>query len=256
MRVAVPAKYFVDEIGLQADRVEDLRAAIGLIGRDAHLGHHLEHALADRLDVALDDFVIVELLGQLGLHRDEGLEGEIGVDRLGAVAGEAGEMMHLARLAGFDDKADRGAQARADQMMMHGGAGAAATGSECGPSPTMRSDRMMMLIAVAHRALRRARRARRAPARMPAGAVAGVEGDVERARLKWLSAIVGDRADLLQVGVGQDRLAHFEPLGLCAVPSRSNRFGRGPMIETRLMTSSSRIGSIGGLVTCAKFCLK
>ena len=40
------------------------------------------------------------------------------------------------------------------------------------------------------------------------------------------------------------------------LPSRSNRFGRGPMIETRLMTSSSRIGSIGGLVTCAKFCLK
>ena len=41
-----------------------------------------------------------------------------------------------------------------------------------------------------------------------------------------------------------------------AMPCRSNRFGRGPMIETRLMTSSSRIGSIGGLVTCAKFCLK
>ena len=33
-------------------------------------------------------------------------------------------------------------------------------------------------------------------------------------------------------------------------------FGRGPMKETRLITSSSRIGSIGGLVTCAKFCLK
>ena len=28
------------------------------------------------------------------------------------------------------------------------------------------------------------------------------------------------------------------------------------MIETRLMTNSSRIGSIGGLVTWAKFCLK
>lgn len=40
------------------------------------------------------------------------------------------------------------------------------------------------------------------------------------------------------------------------MPCRSNRFGRGPMMETRLITSSSRIGSIGGLVTCAKFCLK
>ena len=39
-------------------------------------------------------------------------------------------------------------------------------------------------------------------------------------------------------------------------PSRSKRFGRGPMKETRLITSSSRIESIGGLVTWAKFCLK
>ena len=41
-----------------------------------------------------------------------------------------------------------------------------------------------------------------------------------------------------------------------ALPSRSSRLGRGPMNETRLITSSSRIGSIGGLVTWAKFCLK
>jgi hypothetical protein len=33
-------------------------------------------------------------------------------------------------------------------------------------------------------------------------------------------------------------------------------FGRGPMKDTRLITSSSRIGSIGGFVTWAKFCLK
>jgi hypothetical protein len=43
----------VHEGGAEADRVEDLRAAIGLIGRDAHLGHDLEDALADRLDVVL-----------------------------------------------------------------------------------------------------------------------------------------------------------------------------------------------------------
>ena len=35
-------KILGDEIGLQADGVEDLRAAIGLVGRDAHLGHHLQ----------------------------------------------------------------------------------------------------------------------------------------------------------------------------------------------------------------------
>ena len=32
---------FFDKSGREADGIEDLRAAIGLIGRDAHLGHHL-----------------------------------------------------------------------------------------------------------------------------------------------------------------------------------------------------------------------
>ena len=113
----------LDEIRAQPDRVENLRAAIGLIGRDAHLGHHLEQPLVDRLDVALDDFLLVELLRQLVLHRDQRLEGEIGIDRLGAVAGEAGEVVHFARLAGFDHEADRGAQALADQVVMDRGAG-------------------------------------------------------------------------------------------------------------------------------------
>ncbi len=68
---------FGDEIGLQPDGVENLRAAIGLIGRDAHLRHHLEQALADRLDVALDDLVVAERARQPVLQRDDGLEGQI-----------------------------------------------------------------------------------------------------------------------------------------------------------------------------------
>src|SRR5919206_361205 len=35
------SKILGDELVLQSDRVENLRAAVGLIGRDAHLGHHL-----------------------------------------------------------------------------------------------------------------------------------------------------------------------------------------------------------------------
>ena len=111
---------FVDERPREADRVEDLRAAIGLVGRDAHLRHDLEQALVDRLDEALDDLVAADRLGQVLGHRGQRLEGEIGVDRLGAVAGETGEMMDLARFARLDDEADRGAQPLADQVMMHG----------------------------------------------------------------------------------------------------------------------------------------
>ena len=100
---------FGDEFGLQANRVENLRAAIGLVGGDAHLGHHLQQALVDRLGVTLDDFLVVELLRQLVLHRNKRLEGEIRIDRLGTVAGETGEMVHFARLARFDDQSYRGA---------------------------------------------------------------------------------------------------------------------------------------------------
>ena len=112
-----------DEIRLQSDGVEDLRAAIGLIGRDAHLRHDLEQALADRLDVTLDDVLVVERAGQAVLQRDHALEREIGVDGFRAVTGKTGEVVHFARLAGFDHEADRGAQAGADQVVMHGGAG-------------------------------------------------------------------------------------------------------------------------------------
>ena len=54
---AVPVKYFSISADRQADGVEDLGAAVGLVGGDAHLGHHLQHALADRLDVVLADLV-------------------------------------------------------------------------------------------------------------------------------------------------------------------------------------------------------
>ncbi len=40
------------------------------------------------------------------------------------------------------------------------------------------------------------------------------------------------------------------------ISSMPSRFGFGPMKDTSEVTSSSRIGSIGGLVTCANSCLK
>ena len=200
-----------DEIRLQADGVEDLRAAIGLVGRDAHLRHHLEQALADRLDVALDDLVVVERAGQAVLQRDDGLEGEIRVDRFRAVAGEAGEVMHLARLAALDDDADRGAQAGADQMMMHGGAG-----EQRGDRNPVAADHAVGqdddVDALAHRAF--GARAELVQHLVHAGgAKPRMEGGVERARLEMAVGDVADRADLFQVRIGQDRLAHFEPLG-------------------------------------------
>ncbi len=111
----------VDELRVQPDRFEDLRAAIGLVGRNAHLRHHLEQALADRLDVALDDLLLVDLLRQAVLDVEKRGEREIGVDRLRAEAREAGEMVHFARTAGLHDEARAGAQPGAHQVVMDRG---------------------------------------------------------------------------------------------------------------------------------------
>ena len=201
----------VDEFRLQADRVENLRAAIGLVGGDAHLGHHLEQSLVDRLDVALDDFLVVELLRQLALHGDQRLEGEIGIDRLGAVAGEAGEVMHLARLAGFDHEPDRGTQALADQMMMHGRAGEQRRDrNPVGAGAAVGDDDDV--DAVAHRLVGLAAQSGDRVFHA-GGAGLGRPGRVERDRLEMRLGDLRNGADLLQIGVGQDRLVHFQPLG-------------------------------------------
>ena len=163
-------------------------------------------------------------------------------------------MMHLARLAGFDDEADRGAQAGADQMMMHGGAG-----EQRGNRNPVRARHAVGqdddVDAFAHRAFG-ARAEFVEHLLQPGRAEAGMEGGVERARLEMG---VGDHRRSSGSFPGPRRSGSAGALrgAWCeAMPCRSNRFGRGPMIETRLITSSSRIGSIGGLVTCAKFCLK
>ena len=125
MEVAVPKKKRLTKSVRETDGVEDLGAAIGLVGRDAHLGHDLEQALTHRLDVAIDHFVGIDLGREFafGMEGRERFEGEVGVDGFGAVAGQHGEMVHLAGFAGFDDEAGRGAQALADQVVMHGGRG-------------------------------------------------------------------------------------------------------------------------------------
>ena len=72
--------------------------------------------------------------------------------------------------------------------------------------------------------------------------------------LKWVSATLAierifSRSSSVRIGWRtSSRLVEACP--------ESKRFGRGPIKETSHITSSSRIGSIGGLVTCAKFCLK
>ena len=108
-----------EELVAQAHGIEHLGTAVRLVGRDAHLRHDLEQSLADRLDVAFVGFVLAEFLRQLVAQGGQGIEGQVGIDRLGPVPRQQREMMHLARFAGFHHQADLGAQAGADQMVVH-----------------------------------------------------------------------------------------------------------------------------------------
>ena len=46
-----PREVLIDERPIEADRFEDLCATVALQRRDAHLGHHLQDALVQRVDV-------------------------------------------------------------------------------------------------------------------------------------------------------------------------------------------------------------
>ncbi len=126
----------LDHLVGQPDRLEHLRPAIAIDRSDAHLGHDLEQPLLQRVDV-----VLLGLIGQFRLGMGErggglgfvplaahfvALDGQgahrrqrqVGVDRLGAHADQAGQVMDLAWLAALDNQADIGAPADTDEMLV------------------------------------------------------------------------------------------------------------------------------------------
>mmetsp|Transcript_20954 Transcript_20954/g.80705 ORF Transcript_20954/g.80705 Transcript_20954/m.80705 type:complete len:801 (-) Transcript_20954:283-2685(-) len=117
------AEVLLDKVRLQADGLEDLRAAVGHIGRDAHLGHDLRQALAHGLDVVVARLLRRQLGRQLVLHRFQRFERQVGVNGFGAITGQHGEVVHLARGARLDDQAGRRAQPLAHQVVVHRGQG-------------------------------------------------------------------------------------------------------------------------------------
>ena len=76
------------------------------------------------LDEVLAGGLVVDV-GQQALadHVVERLEGQVRIDRAAAVADQQREVMHLARLAGFEHEADARARAFADQVVMQAGDG-------------------------------------------------------------------------------------------------------------------------------------
>ena len=131
----------VDHLRPQPDRLEDLRPLVGLQGRDPHLRHHLQDALADALPVAghyvvvgTDMVVLVHLSVAPGAPQR--LVGEVGVDGVRPVTQQQAVVVHLARFAGLHHKGDARALMRPNQVMVD-----AACGEQGAEGQAVRADR-------------------------------------------------------------------------------------------------------------------
>jgi hypothetical protein len=209
----------VDQLPVQTDRLEDLRAAVGLDRRDAHLGDRLQQSFADRLDDVLGRGLAAERdrrrIGSracdapFGDQLIERLEHQVRVDRTDAVADQCREVVHLARLAGLDDDAHAQASPLEYKMVVNGGdgeqrrdRGAARAELAVGQDDDVHpfGDRLARLAAdtvdrLAH----------------PGRSLGDRPGDVDRARRV---DVMVDVAQRLELAVEQDRLVEQELVGV------------------------------------------
>src|SRR3954452_2676799 len=95
----------LDQIFIKSDGFEDLRAAITLQRRDAHLRKGFKQSFVDRLDEVLDRDIGSHAARQITSSRQifESFDCKIRIDSARAIADQQREMHDLTRLAGFDD---------------------------------------------------------------------------------------------------------------------------------------------------------
>ena len=200
-------KIFVDQRVGEAHRFENLRAAVGLIGRNAHLRHHLVEPLADRLDEVLRRVARRQLRKPLVQMLDR-FQRQVRMDRFGAVAGEQRKMMNFARRARFDDQPGARAKPVADQVLMHRRGGQERRNRhQLRRSLAVGDDQDVVaepggVFRVRTQARQRRFHARRAPGSRVA--------DVELERAKSRAGEKPDVADLFHFLGGKDRLLRLE----------------------------------------------
>ena len=104
---------------VQADGLEDLGPRVREERGDAHLGDHLEKALAYGLDVVLRRLLRTDVLQQVRTGEVfYGLEGEVWVDGGGAVADQEGEVVDLPRFGGLHHERGRRPYAGPHQVVV------------------------------------------------------------------------------------------------------------------------------------------
>ncbi len=117
-----PGEVGLDELLGQPDRLEQLRAGVAGHGGHAHLGHDLQHALAERLDEVLLGLLPGDPVQLAGVEDVvDRLEGQVRVDRGRTVAEQQRDVVDLTGVAALDDQTDLGAGLLPDQVMVDGG---------------------------------------------------------------------------------------------------------------------------------------
>jgi len=110
----------LDQLVGEAECLEDLGAAVRHHGGDAHLGHHLEDALAERLDQVGHGLLLGDRHHALVDEPFRGLHREVGVHRGGTVADQQRHVVDLPHVAGLDDQRDARAGAPAERVVVDG----------------------------------------------------------------------------------------------------------------------------------------
>ena len=110
----------VDELLREPDRLEDLRGGVAGHRGDAHLGHHLAHALDQRADVVADRLARLDV-GEdaVGGHVLDRLERQVRVDRGRAEAEQQRHVVDLAGVAALDHQRGLGALPGGDEVVVH-----------------------------------------------------------------------------------------------------------------------------------------
>ena len=113
------AEILIDQVLLDTDGFENLRAVVAVDRRNAHLGHDGQDALDGGVHVVVAGLFISHL-AQLAFENQflDGFEGDVGVDGRDAVADERAEVVDFPRFARFEDEADVGADRLVDEVVV------------------------------------------------------------------------------------------------------------------------------------------
>ena len=197
----------VHELMVESEGFKNLRAAVGLYGRDPHLRKNLQQAFVDGLDELRLGRGGVDAFRQVAvpLHVHERFKEKVRVDGARAEADQAREVMDVARLPGFKDQADFRAGALAHEMMV-----------DRGDAEQARDRRPVFIhapVAQDEKLVAVGDCLRRLPAELIHGdaeAVRSVCDPEQHAERFALEMRVRDLADFFQVSIRENRLLHFD----------------------------------------------